>query len=220
MVEFVVIQKHVFILFISNSYMKEIQGDGVYKFVTLSLLYKTHTTLCRDRPSEKGSRPTVFRANPYVSNYSGDEEPGCGDDLRFNYRQPASYLYVKFVFFSWVFGSRSNDCCFNVFVKLICSSVWFVGTNGNNDADLARTKRFNKVKELGIYLVDCPAVATKVETFYNNLWKLGFLNHSAYTTKIWDEQWQICRTVPCWSPFIPSKGRCRYVCKNSEFEFQ
>ncbi|MFS7993632.1 hypothetical protein Hanom_Chr12g01096391 [Helianthus anomalus] len=63
MVEFVVIQKHVFILFISNSYRKEIQGtvklklgffgvesvgsgDGVYKFVILSLLYKTDTTLC------------------------------------------------------------------------------------------------------------------------------------------------------------------------------
>ncbi|KAJ0812811.1 hypothetical protein HanPSC8_Chr17g0766171 [Helianthus annuus] len=46
MVEFVVIQTHVFILFISNSYRKEIQGDGVYKFVILSLLYKTHTTLC------------------------------------------------------------------------------------------------------------------------------------------------------------------------------
>ncbi|MFS7938162.1 hypothetical protein Hanom_Chr05g00436191 [Helianthus anomalus] len=67
MVEFVVIQKHVFILFISDSYMKEIQvgsSDGVYKFVILSLLYKTHTTLCRERPSEKGSRPTVFRRTP------------------------------------------------------------------------------------------------------------------------------------------------------------
>ncbi|KAF5819267.1 hypothetical protein HanXRQr2_Chr02g0075701 [Helianthus annuus] len=64
MVEFVVIQKHVFILFISNSYRKEIQGDGVYKFVILSLLYKAHTTLCRERPSEKGSRPTVFRRTP------------------------------------------------------------------------------------------------------------------------------------------------------------
>lgn len=67
------------------------------------------------------------------------------------------------------------------------------------------------MKELGIYLVGCPTIAKKVKVFYNNLWKLGSLNSSDYTKKISDQQWQINRTVPCWSHFIPSKVRCRYV---------
>ncbi|MFS7988993.1 hypothetical protein Hanom_Chr11g01041481 [Helianthus anomalus] len=179
MVEFVVIQKHVFILFVSNSYMKEIQGTVflvlnrlVLAMVCISLLsflfFTKHTQpyICRERPSEKGSRPTVFRRTPTFPFIAVMKNQAvatiCG----------------------LIIGNQLHICM-------------FVGTNGNNGADLARTKRFNKVKELGIYLVDCPAVATKVETFDNNLWKLVFLNHSAYTTKIWDEQWQICRTLPC-----------------------
>ncbi|XP_076955352.1 uncharacterized protein LOC143630151 [Bidens hawaiensis] len=79
----------------------------------------------------------------------------------------------------------------------------YIGS-ANND-----WKSLTQVKELGIYLVNCPTIATKVETFYNNLWKLGSLNYKDYTTKIWDQQWQISRTVPCWSHFIPAKGRCR-----------
>ncbi|XP_071720797.1 uncharacterized protein [Rutidosis leptorrhynchoides] len=79
----------------------------------------------------------------------------------------------------------------------------YIGS-ANND-----WKSLTQVKELGIYLVDCPTIARKVEIFYNNLWKLGSLNYSDYTTKIWDQQWQLSRTVPCWSHFIPYKRRCR-----------
>nr|GEV03759.1 phospholipase D Z-like [Tanacetum cinerariifolium] len=79
----------------------------------------------------------------------------------------------------------------------------YIGS-ANND-----WKSLTQVKEVGIYLADCPKIAKKVEVFYNNLWKLGFLNHSDFTRKIWDEQWQISRTVPCWSHFIPHKKRCK-----------
>ncbi|XP_023771456.1 uncharacterized protein LOC111920115 [Lactuca sativa] len=79
----------------------------------------------------------------------------------------------------------------------------YIGS-ANND-----WKSLTQVKEVGIYLVNCPEIAKKVEIFYNNLWKLGSLNSSDYTRKIWDQQWQISRTVPCWSHFIPSKQRCR-----------
>ncbi|KAI3787065.1 hypothetical protein L1987_41249 [Smallanthus sonchifolius] len=76
-------------------------------------------------------------------------------------------------------------------VRISDSRDVYIGS-ANND-----WKSLTQVKELGIYLVDCPTIARKVETFYNNLWTLGSLNHSAYTTKIWDQQWQISRTVPC-----------------------
>ncbi|GJY02352.1 phospholipase D Z-like protein [Tanacetum coccineum] len=79
----------------------------------------------------------------------------------------------------------------------------YIGS-ANND-----WKSLTQVKEVGIYLADCPKIAKKVEVFYNNLWKLGFMNHSDFTRKIWDEQWQISRTVPCWSHFIPHKKRCK-----------
>ncbi|MFS7919299.1 hypothetical protein Hanom_Chr03g00211111 [Helianthus anomalus] len=46
MMEFVIVQKHAFILFVSDSYRKEIQE--------------------RERPSEKGIQPTVFRQTPTV----------------------------------------------------------------------------------------------------------------------------------------------------------
>ncbi|MFS7954623.1 hypothetical protein Hanom_Chr07g00632711 [Helianthus anomalus] len=65
MVEFVVIQKHVFILFISNSYRKEIQGTAMVCICLLSFLFFTkHTQPYVERSSEKGSRPTVFRRTP------------------------------------------------------------------------------------------------------------------------------------------------------------
>nr|GEV03758.1 phospholipase D Z [Tanacetum cinerariifolium] len=79
----------------------------------------------------------------------------------------------------------------------------YVGS-ANND-----WKAFTQVKEIGIYLVDCPTVAKQLEIYYNNLWTLGTLNYSDYTSNIWDQQSQISRTVPCWSHFVPSKGRCR-----------
>ncbi|GJY07473.1 phospholipase D Z-like protein [Tanacetum coccineum] len=65
----------------------------------------------------------------------------------------------------------------------------YIGS-ANND-----WKSLTQVKEVGIYLADCPKIAKKVEVFYNNLWKLGFMNHSDFTRKIWDEQWQISRTL-------------------------
>lgn len=68
-----------------------------------------------------------------------------------------------------------------------------------------------QVKEVGIYIVDCPRIAKKVEAYFDNLWKLGSLNSSAYTRTVSDQQWQINRTVPCWSHFLNSKDRCRYV---------
>ncbi|KAM4130392.1 hypothetical protein ACJW30_01G097900 [Castanea mollissima] len=66
-----------------------------------------------------------------------------------------------------------------------------------------------EVKELGIYLAGCPTIAKMVETYFDNLWKLAFLNSSAHTKTVWDEQWQINRTVPFWSYFIDPKERCR-----------
>lgn len=67
------------------------------------------------------------------------------------------------------------------------------------------------MKELGIYLVDCPKIARKVETYFDNLWKLASLNSTAHTTTVSDQQWQIDRQVPCWSHFVEYKARCRYV---------
>jgi len=66
------------------------------------------------------------------------------------------------------------------------------------------------VKEVGVYIAGCRKIAKIVKKYYNNLWTLASLNASEYTTTAWDQQWQINRTVPCWSYFIPDKGRCRY----------
>ncbi|MFS7912892.1 putative LL-diaminopimelate aminotransferase [Helianthus anomalus] len=125
MVEFVVIQKHVFILFISNSYRKEIQGT--VKFVNLGFViceieisfFGVESVGSGDgRPSEKGSRPTVFRRTPTFPTIAVMKNQAvatiCG----------------------LITGIQLHIC--------IPTVVWFVGTNGNNDADLARTKRFNK----------------------------------------------------------------------------
>ena len=66
-----------------------------------------------------------------------------------------------------------------------------------------------QVKELGIYLVGCPKIATKVEAYFDNLWTLSYLNSSTQTRRISDRQWQIDRQVPCWSHFIETDKRCR-----------
>ncbi|KAK3437995.1 hypothetical protein EUGRSUZ_C02635 [Eucalyptus grandis] len=54
-----------------------------------------------------------------------------------------------------------------------------------NDLASGRTN----VKELGIYLVNCPKIAKK---------------------NFWDQQWQITRKVPCWSHFLEPEERCNY----------
>lgn len=66
-----------------------------------------------------------------------------------------------------------------------------------------------QVKEVGIYLTGCRKIVKSVDTYFNNLWKLAHLNSSAHTRTVWDQQWQIERTVPCWSHFIDSKARCK-----------
>ncbi|XP_011036686.1 PREDICTED: phospholipase D Z-like isoform X1 [Populus euphratica] len=93
---------------------------------------------------------------------------------------------------------------------IIHTKVWisdrkdvYIGS-ANND-----WKSLTQVKEVGIYLVDCPKIAKSVETYFGNLWKLASLNSSAYTRTVSDQQWQVNRTVPCWSHFIDSKERCR-----------
>ncbi|MCI59095.1 phospholipase D Z-like, partial [Trifolium medium] len=65
------------------------------------------------------------------------------------------------------------------------------------------------VKEVGIYLADCPGIAKKVEVYFNNLWTLASLNSSAYTKTVMDQQWQVERKVPCWSHFIKPRDRCK-----------
>lgn len=93
---------------------------------------------------------------------------------------------------------------------IIHTKVWisdhrdvYIGS-ANND-----WKSLTQVKELGIYLVGCPKIAKIVGTYFNNLWKLSTLDSTAYTRKVWDEEWQINRLVPCWSHFIDPKARCR-----------
>ncbi|KAH7574040.1 hypothetical protein JRO89_XS03G0243500 [Xanthoceras sorbifolium] len=92
---------------------------------------------------------------------------------------------------------------------IVHAKVWisdrrdaYIGS-ANND-----WKSLTQVKEVGIYLVDCPQIVKKVETYFDNLWKLGSLNSSAYTRTVSDQQWQINRSVPCWSHFLNSKDRC------------
>ncbi|XP_027085486.1 uncharacterized protein [Coffea arabica] len=79
----------------------------------------------------------------------------------------------------------------------------YIGS-ANND-----WKSLTQVKELGIYLVGCPAIARKVSTYFANLWKLAHLNVSSYTKVAWDKQWQVRRKFPCWSHFLHPKVRCR-----------
>ncbi|KAK6927646.1 Phospholipase D-like domain [Dillenia turbinata] len=86
---------------------------------------------------------------------------------------------------------------------IVHAKVWisdvqdiYIGS-ANND-----WKSLTQVKEVGIYLVGCPRVAEMVGVYFNNLWKLASLNASAHTRTVWDRQWQINRTVPCWSHFL------------------
>ncbi|XP_065851008.1 uncharacterized protein [Euphorbia lathyris] len=93
---------------------------------------------------------------------------------------------------------------------IVHTKVWISDTrdvyigSANND-----WKSLTQVKEVGIYLVGCPKIVKKVETYFENLWKLAHLNSSAYTSTVWDQLWQLNRTVPCWSHFIASTARCR-----------
>ncbi|KAK9741745.1 hypothetical protein RND81_03G125300 [Saponaria officinalis] len=92
---------------------------------------------------------------------------------------------------------------------IIHAKVWisddrhmYIGS-ANND-----WKSLTQVKELGIYIADCPKLAKKVRKYYDNLWTLASLNASLYTTTVWDSVWQLNRTVPCWSHFIAKDDRC------------
>uniref|UniRef100_A0A2P2LTN3 Phospholipase D Z-like isoform X1 n=1 Tax=Rhizophora mucronata TaxID=61149 RepID=A0A2P2LTN3_RHIMU len=93
---------------------------------------------------------------------------------------------------------------------IVHAKVWIVDGkdvyigSANND-----WKSLTQVKELGVYLVGCPKMAKGVETYFENLWKLGTINSSTHIRTIMDQQWQINRTVPCWSHFINHKERCR-----------
>ncbi|XP_078437755.1 uncharacterized protein LOC144708367 [Wolffia australiana] len=93
---------------------------------------------------------------------------------------------------------------------IVHAKVWisdgrsvYIGS-ANND-----WKSLTQVKEVGIYLNDCPDIVEKVTMYFNNLWTLSFLNSSASTVTVWDEQWQSRRKVPCWSHFVNQKERCR-----------
>lgn len=93
---------------------------------------------------------------------------------------------------------------------IVHAKVWisdkkdiYIGS-ANND-----WKSLTQVKELGIYIVNCPTIAEKVEIYFENLWTLISLNSSLYTKVIWDREWQARRKVPCWSHFINHKRRCK-----------
>ncbi|KAK2445911.1 phospholipase D Z [Trifolium repens] len=93
---------------------------------------------------------------------------------------------------------------------IVHAKVWisdnrdvYIGS-ANND-----WKSLTQVKEVGIYLADCPGIAKKVEVYFNNLWTLASLNSSAYTKTVMDQQWQVERKVPCWSHFIKPRDRCK-----------
>ncbi|KAK9101770.1 hypothetical protein Sjap_019024 [Stephania japonica] len=93
---------------------------------------------------------------------------------------------------------------------IVHAKVWisdgrdvYIGS-ANND-----WKSLTQVKEVGIYIANCPKIAKKVEKYFNNLRKLAFLNASSYTRTVWDQQWQISRKVPCWSHLVNTKDRCR-----------
>ncbi|CAM6105639.1 unnamed protein product [Calypogeia fissa] len=92
---------------------------------------------------------------------------------------------------------------------IIHSKVWiadqkhfYIGS-ANND-----WKSLTQVKELGIYITDCPKVAKQLEHYFDNLWVLTSLNSSLLTTSFYDPTWQVNRTVPCWSRFLPAAQQC------------
>ncbi|KAK4757770.1 hypothetical protein SAY87_019071 [Trapa incisa] len=92
---------------------------------------------------------------------------------------------------------------------IVHAKVWisdhrdvYIGS-ANND-----WKSLTQVKELGIYLANCPRIARKVEDYSDNLWELASMIASEKTTVVWDQQWQLSRKVPCWSHFVHSEKRC------------
>lgn len=92
---------------------------------------------------------------------------------------------------------------------IVHAKVWiadrkdlYIGS-ANND-----WKSLTQVKELGIYITNCPAVAKEVEIYFENLWSLTSLNSSHFTKSVWDEQFQLFRKLPCWSHFIHPEQRC------------
>eukprot|EP00252_Welwitschia_mirabilis_P022320 TRINITY_DN6005_c0_g1_i2.p1 TRINITY_DN6005_c0_g1~~TRINITY_DN6005_c0_g1_i2.p1 ORF type:complete len:271 (+),score=40.20 TRINITY_DN6005_c0_g1_i2:275-1087(+) len=94
---------------------------------------------------------------------------------------------------------------------IVHAKVWisdkrdiYIGS-ANND-----WKSLTQVKELGIYIVNCPIIAKAVDTYFQNLWTLSTLDASLYTKRVWDKEWQIRRKVPCWSHFLHYKQRCRW----------
>lgn len=93
---------------------------------------------------------------------------------------------------------------------IVHTKVWiadrkdlYIGS-ANND-----WKSLTQVKELGIYIINCPVVAEIVEGYFDNLWTLASLNPLNFTKKVWDEQFQLSRTVPCWSHFLLPQMRCK-----------
>uniref|UniRef100_A0A7N0UTF4 PLD phosphodiesterase domain-containing protein n=1 Tax=Kalanchoe fedtschenkoi TaxID=63787 RepID=A0A7N0UTF4_KALFE len=92
---------------------------------------------------------------------------------------------------------------------IVHTKVWiadrrhfYIGS-ANND-----WKSLTQVKEVGIYISDCPQIAKKVDVYFENLWTLATLNASDYTVFIWDQEWQVSRKVPCWSHFVQPESRC------------
>ncbi|XP_010519620.1 PREDICTED: phospholipase D Z-like isoform X2 [Tarenaya hassleriana] len=93
---------------------------------------------------------------------------------------------------------------------IVHAKVWisdrrdvYIGS-ANND-----WKSLTQVKEVGVYFNGCPDIAKRVELYFDNLWRLAFLDSSVFTRTVSDQQWLINRIVPCWSRFLPTETRCR-----------
>ncbi|CAN8265093.1 unnamed protein product [Cochlearia groenlandica] len=93
---------------------------------------------------------------------------------------------------------------------IVHAKVWisddrdvYIGS-ANND-----WKSLTQVKEVGIYLRGCSRIAKNIKTYFDNLWRLASLDSSVHTRNVYDQQWLINRTLPCWSHFIPLKERCK-----------
>ncbi|KAI5069170.1 hypothetical protein GOP47_0015471 [Adiantum capillus-veneris] len=93
---------------------------------------------------------------------------------------------------------------------IVHTKVWisdrkdlYIGS-ANND-----WKSLTQVKELGIYITNCHTLAELVEGYFENLWTLAHLDPSQHTKEVWDEHFQLSRTVPCWSHFLMPESRCK-----------
>lgn len=93
---------------------------------------------------------------------------------------------------------------------IIHSKLWIANKedaylgSANND-----WKSFTQVKEVGVYFRNCPKVVKLLDGYFNNFWTLTSLNASEHTSVVWDQQWQLNRTVPCWSQFVEPHKRCQ-----------